>query len=111
MESFFLKNPLPVIRELTIHVNKEHFLGFRKQGKRIRAGGIRARARHGRTTSQGRKFTKLIYGRLINFSCKYSAVGPPVVFHIWLCGNKTRAELEKEDKVRLTVNNPSAKVR
>jgi predicted metalloprotease len=34
-----------------------------------------------------------------------------VVFHIWLCGNKTRAELEKEDKVRLTVNNPSAKVR
>ena len=35
----------------------------------------------------------------------------PVVFHIWLCGNKTRAELEKEDKVRLTVNNPSAKVR
>jgi len=40
-----------------------------------------------------------------------TAVGGPVVFHIWLCGNKTRAELEKEDKVRLTVNNPSAKVR
>jgi len=41
----------------------------------------------------------------------FGRVPEPVVFHIWLCGNKTRAELEKEDKVRLTVNNPSAKVR